>query len=92
MVWEDPLSAQDLFLRLIQANGVIPSLHDRHIVHGLGIAAKVNRKGAICVRLGRPIIDYVNLLVVGYDKAFLVVYGDRSEPIDWNFGKSQNIR
>ena len=76
---------KNLFLWPIHAQGIIPPIHDRHIVYGLGMASKMDGETAIFIWPGCPVVHDVDLLVIGFDKALFVIHGDGPESINRYF-------
>jgi hypothetical protein len=75
-------AVQDLLSRLVDADGVVPALHDRNGIGLPGIAAEADRVGAVVVRLGRRVVEAVPAEVIFLEIPVSVVNGDGPKGID----------
>jgi hypothetical protein len=76
---ERPRTVEDLRTWLVKPYDVISAFHDREVVRQAGIAAEVNRHGAVVARLGGDAADRVAAQVVLLEEPAAVVDADRPE-------------
>src|SRR5512139_3394017 len=81
-----PRAVEDLAARPIEPDGVVPSLRQRDRVGQRGLAAEVDRGGAVFVAPGGDAVDRVAVRGVGLEVAVGVVDADRPEAAHGNVG------
>src|SRR4030095_15518149 len=80
-----PSAIQNLRLRSIKANGIVPPLRGGEAVWCLaGTATELNGDRAVCALLCRQVIQSVDVEEVMLEKAFGVVHTDGPKSVDRN--------